>query len=70
MHWFYSKRKTAKTEIKVEKNKDNDDRNQVDQSIKWVIYGNTVTKLIVPHQIVCDEHEASSKVKVTTNHKG
>ena len=58
MHRFYSKRKTAKTEIKV------------DQSIKWVIYGNTITKLIVPHQIMCDEHEASSKVKVTTNHKG
>lgn len=63
MHQFYSKRKTVKTEIKVEKNKDNDDRNQVDQSIKWVIYGNTITKLIVSHQIMCDEHEASSKSK-------
>ena len=44
----------------VEKNKSNDDRNQTEQGFTLIIFGDIITKLIVPHQIIkCKEHEAT-----------
>ena len=41
----------------------NDDRNQVEQTFKLVVFGNSVTKLIVPHQMIkCIEHIAKAEL--------
>ena len=43
----------------------NDDRNEVEQTFKLVIFGNSVTKLIVPHQIIkCIEHKAKAELSI------
>ena len=77
--------KSADDRNQIEENKSADDRNQVEQSFKLVIFGDSITKLIVPHQIIkCNEHEATNfsqsgaKVKdiycqverFKSNHKG
>ena len=50
--------KSREERNQVEENKNNDGRNQEDQSFKLVIFRNSITKFIVPHQLIkCKEHK-------------
>ena len=54
-------KKSSKYISQVEENKNSDNRNQAEHSFKLVIFGNSITKLIVPHQIInCNEHETTN----------
>ena len=54
-------KKSSEDRNQVEENKNNDNRHQVEKSFKLVIFGDSITKLIVPHQIIkCNEHEATN----------
>ena len=49
-------KKNSEGRNQLGENKSNNDRNQVEQSFKLVIFGDSITKLIVPHQIIkCNE---------------
>ena len=69
----------------LQQKKSGKDRNKVEKSFRLVIFGDSITKLIVPHKIIkCNEHEATkfsqsgAKVKdifcqverFKSNHKG
>ena len=55
-------KKSSEDRNQLGENKCNsNNRNQVEQSFKLVILGDSITKLIVPHQIIkCNEHEATN----------
>ena len=54
-------KKTSEDRNQLGENKSNNDRNQVEQIFKLVNFGDSIAKLIVPHQIIkCNEHEATN----------
>ena len=58
---IWQQKKSSEDRNQIEKNNSRDDRNQVGQSFKLVIFGDCITKVIVPHQIIkCCEHEATN----------